>query len=453
MIIKNKWVLFGYLFVSAVMFASIIYSRFISTDQVHIDLLLVIAKVSVFLYVLKAIFLIEYASYSAVKVVSENKILLISYLVISVLIIVFIIYEFMHFDRSVGQTQTTMLTLGLLLLVLIPKLILTMVLFLEDIFRVLSGTVSQISHENSKSFLPERRKFVSQVALALAAIPFSSIIYGMTFGKYNYKVFRQQVFFPDLPDAFDGFTITQISDVHSGSFDNAEKINYAIDLVNEQNSDMILFTGDIVNTHAVEMNPWIETFNRIKEHKYGKFSVLGNHDYGEYIDWKSEKEKQENFHDIKALYGKIGFDLMLNEHKHIQKGNDKIALVGVENWGRNFKKAGDLNKASQGLSDKEFKIVMSHDPSHWDAEINKHHKDFHLTLSGHTHGLQFGIEIPGFLKWSPAQYVYDQWAGLYEKAGKYIYVNRGFGFHAYPGRVGIMPEITVIELKKGVFNA
>ena len=212
---------------------------------------------------------------------------------------------------------------------------------------------------------------------------------------------------------------------------------------------MILFTGDIVNTHAKEMLPWIDTFNRIKEYQYGKYSVLGNHDYGEYVDWKTEKDKDANFEAIKGLYGKIGFKLMLNEHTFIQKGLDKIALVGVENWGVKFKKAGDLHKASEGLTKEEFKILMSHDPSHWDAEVNKHPKDFHLMLSGHTHGLQFGIEIPGFFKWSPAQYVYEQWAGLYEKAGKYIYVNRGFGFHAYPGRVGIMPEITVIELKKG----
>ncbi len=448
MIIKNRWMLIIYLFVSVLMFVSIAYRSFLDTETYHFEFLLLLAKVSTFLYVIKGIFLIEYASYSAVKVVTNNKIILNSYLIISLFLIVFIIYEFMQFDRSKGQTQTTMITFGILLLVLIPKLILTLVLFLEDIFRLFSGAITHFTTENKEAFLPERRKFISQVALALAAIPFSSLIYGMTFGKYNYKVFRQQVFFPDLPDEFDGFKITQISDVHSGSFDNPEKISYAIDLINEQDSDMILFTGDIVNTHAVEMNPWIETFNKIKEHKYGKHSVLGNHDYGEYIDWKSEKEKDENFRDIKALYGKIGFDLMLNEHKYIQKGNDKIALVGVENWGKNFKKAGDLTKASAGLSNEEFKILMTHDPSHWDAEVNNHSKDFHLTLSGHTHGLQFGIEIPGFFKWSPAQYVYEQWAGLYEKAGKFIYVNRGFGFHAYPGRVGLMPEITVLELKK-----
>lgn len=393
--------------------------------------------------------LIELYAFQAVKTYTKVRWVLLSYIFLSVAAIVFIGYQFTKFDRSIGQTKMTMITLGLLLLVLIPKLILTLVLFLEDVYRILSGTVSKISGASSDTFLPERRKFVSQIALGIAAIPFTSLIYGMTLGKYNYKVITQQIFFPDLPDAFDGFKITQISDVHSGSFDNPEKINYAIDLINEQEADMILFTGDIVNTHAKEMLPWIETFNRIKKYEYGKFSVLGNHDYGEYVTWKTEADKAKNFHDIKELYGKIGFQLMLNEHTYIQKGNDKIALVGVENWGVKFKKAGDLNKASEGLTKEEFKILMSHDPSHWDAEVNKHPKDFHLMLSGHTHGLQFGIEIPGFFKWSPAEYVYKQWAGLYEKAGKYVYVNRGFGFHAYPGRVGIMPEITVIELKKG----
>ncbi len=392
---------------------------------------------------------IELYAFQAIKTFTKVKWVLIAYVAISLAAIVFIGYQFTKFDRSVGQTKMTLITLGILLLVLIPKLILTLVLFFEDVYRILSGSISKISGTSSDSFFPERRKFVSQIALGLAAIPFSSLIYGMTLGKYNYKVIKQQIFFPDLPEAFDGFKITQISDVHSGSFDNPEKINYAIDLINEQEADMILFTGDIVNTHAKEMLPWIDTFNRIKKYQYGKYSILGNHDYGEYVDWKTEKDKEANFKAIKGLYGKIGFDLMLNEHTYIQKGSDKIALVGVENWGVKFKKAGDLNKASEGLTKEEFKILMSHDPSHWDAEVNNHHKDFHLMLSGHTHGLQFGIEIPGFFKWSPAQYVYEQWAGLYEKAGKYIYVNRGFGFHAYPGRVGIMPEISVIELKKG----
>lgn len=395
------------------------------------------------------LFVIELYAFQAVKTLLKDKWFLVTYGVLSLAILLYIVYSFMTFDRSVGQTQHTMISMGLMLVVYVPKIILALVLFGEDIFRVGAGAINYFVENDNESFLSSRRKFVSQIGLGLAAIPFLSLLYGVTIGKYNYKVIKQRIFFPDLPDAFDGFTITQISDVHSGSFDNPEKINYAIDLVNEQNSDLILFTGDIVNTHAKEMHPWIETFNRIKEHKYGKYSVLGNHDYGEYVAWPTEADKEQNFKEIKDLYGQIGFNLLLNEHTFVQKGEDRIALVGVENWGHNFKKAGDLNKASQALDDKEFKILMSHDPSHWDYEIKNHDKNFHLTFSGHTHGMQFGIEIPGYFKWSLAQYVYAQWAGLYEHLGRYVYVNRGFGFHAYPGRVGIMPEITVIELKKG----
>ena len=396
------------------------------------------------------LFVVEIYAYQVVRTLVKAKAILVSYQIISALLLVFIVYSFTQFDRSVGQTSQTMRTMGLLLLIYLPKIILTLVLFGEDIFRIGFGSVNHFAKFNdSVDFFASRRKFVSQIGLGLAAIPFLSLLYGETIGKYNYKVIKQRIFFPDLPDAFDGFTITQISDVHSGSFDNPEKINYAIDLVNEQNSDMILFTGDIVNTHAKEMHPWIDTFKKIKEHKYGKYSVLGNHDYGEYISWPSEAAKEENFQNIKNLYGQIDFKLMLNEHTLIEKGNDKIALVGVENWGHNFKKVGDINLASANLTKEDFKILMSHDPSHWDYEVKNHEKNFHLTLSGHTHGMQFGIEIPGVIKWSPIQYIYKQWAGLYENMGRYVYVNRGFGFHAYSGRVGIMPEITVIELKKG----
>jgi len=341
-----------------------------------------------------------------------------------------------------------MMTMGLLLLLYVPKLLLTFILFGEDVVRFISGLFSLATKSGSDSFLPERRRFVSQIALGVAAIPFASFLYGITIGKYNFKVIKQTLFFPDLPDAFDGTTITHISDVHSGSFDDADKIQYAIDLINEQNSDLVLFTGDIVNTLATEMDPWITTFKGIHNPKFGKFSILGNHDYGEYVDWKSQTEKQLNFEAIKDIHRKIDFKLLLNEHVTISKDNQKIAIVGVENWGRKFGERGDLNLASQGLTKDDFKIVMSHDPSHWDEKIQHDEKNYHLTLSGHTHGFQFGIEIPGWFKWSPVQYVYKQWAGLYENVGRYVYVNRGFGFHAYPGRVGIMPEITVIQLKK-----
>jgi predicted MPP superfamily phosphohydrolase len=396
------------------------------------------------------VLLVELYAFQAFKTITRAKWILIPYQLISLGIIVFVIYSFTQFDRTVGQNRQSLITLGLVLITFLPKLIITLFLFGEDVYRVFSGVITNFTGDNNHGeFLPDRRKFVSQIALGTAAIPFLSLLYGMTVGKYNYKVLKQSIFFPDLPDSFDGFTITQISDIHSGSFDNPEKIQYAIDLINEQNSDLFLFTGDIVNTHATEMHPWIETFKKIETPKFGKFSVLGNHDYGEYVTWPTVKEKDDNFEAIKDLHRQIDFKLLLNENIKINNGKEEIALIGLENWGHNFKQAGDLAKASAGLTDSDFKILMSHDPSHWEYEVKNHKTKYHLTLSGHTHGLQFGIEIPGLFKWSPVQYVYKQWAGLYENLGRYVYVNRGFGFHAYPGRVGIMPEITVLTLKKG----
>jgi predicted MPP superfamily phosphohydrolase len=395
------------------------------------------------------VIILEIYAFQAFKMLIKSKLFFIFYYVTSAIALTYIVYQLYHFDRSVGQTPKTMMTMGLLLLLYVPKLLLTFILFGEDVVRFISGLFSLATKNTTESFLPERRKFVSQIALGIAAIPFVSLLYGVTLGKYNFKVIKQTLFFPDLPEAFDGTTITHISDVHSGSFDDADKIQYAIDLINEQNSDLVLFTGDIVNTHATEMDPWIETFKGIHNPKFGKFSILGNHDYGEYVDWNSKAEKQANFEAIKDIHRKIDFKLLLNEHVKIENSNQELVIVGVENWGRKFGERGDLNLASQSLTKEDFKILMSHDPSHWDEKIQHDEKHYHLTLSGHTHGFQFGIEIPGWFKWSPVQYVYKQWAGLYENVGRYVYVNRGFGFHAYPGRVGIMPEITVIELKKG----
>jgi predicted MPP superfamily phosphohydrolase len=394
---------------------------------------------------------IEIYSFQAVKTAAKSKWVLLIYGIISVVFLLYLAYYFFTFDRNTAQDKRFQWTIGLFLLLYLPKIILTLTLFSEDVFRLFQGTFQYFSksEETTVSFLPERRKFVSQMALVLAAVPFTSLLYGMTKGKYNFKVMKQTLFFPDLPESFDGTTITHISDIHSGSFDDAEKIQYAIDLINEQQSDLVLFTGDIVNTHASEMDPWIDTFKKIRQPALGKYSVLGNHDYGEYYDWNSKKAKEENFKAIKDLHQRIDFKLLLNENVEIKKGSDSIKLVGVENWGKNFKQAGDLKKASQGIQESDFKILMSHDPSHWEYEVKNHPNHYHLTLSGHTHGFQFGIEVPGWIKWSPVQYVYKQWAGLYENLGRYVYVNRGFGFHAYPGRVGIMPEITVIELKKG----
>lgn len=401
------------------------------------------------LFFILIVFLIEIYAFQAFKTVSRIKWVHWAYILVSLAAFIYILYSFSQFDRSVGQTKQTLFTFGLLLLLYIPKLILSTVMFGEDFFRIISGVITHFLGDHDRgSFLPGRKVLVSQLALGLAAIPFLSLLYGMTVGKYNFKVVPQTLYFDKLPAAFDGFKLIHISDIHSGSLSDPEKVQFAIELINQQEADVILFTGDIVNTHAREMEPWIEAFKGIHPTPYGKFSVLGNHDYGEYIQWPSQKDKNDNFEAIKALHPRMDFRLLMNEHVRLSKQGEELFIVGVENWGHNFKKAGDLNRATDGLANDDFKILLSHDPSHWEYEVKNFKNTVHLTLSGHTHGLQFGIEFPGIFKWSPVQYVYKQWAGLYQKDEKYLYVNRGFGFHAYPGRVGIWPEITVIQLKK-----
>ena len=398
------------------------------------------------LIVLVLIVSVEIYTFQAFKTISKSKLIRFSYIAISVAVYTYFLITILTYDRSKGQTPEFQMAMGILLSFSIPKLVIVFVLFGEDMYRWVLKLFSAISSSETQS-LVGRRKFVSQIALGLAAIPFASFIYGIIQGKYNYKVIKYQLSFDDLPEAFDGYTITQISDIHSGSFTNKEKIQYGVDLINEQKSDLMLFTGDIVNNKADEMDNWIDVFKQL-EAKEGKFAILGNHDYGDYMDWNSPQDKINNFQSVKEIHKKIGFDLLLDEHRYLEKDGQKIALVGVENWGKGFNQAGDLQRASSKIKKEDFKILMSHDPSHWQEKVKMDDFNYHLTLSGHTHGLQMGIEIPGFLKWSPSQFVYKQWAGLYQEFGRYINVNRGFGYHAFPGRVGIWPEITVIELKK-----
>lgn len=392
------------------------------------------------------IILLDFYAFQAFKTAFKSKSARFISMFVNIAVYVYFLFTILTYSRSDGQTPQFQLAAGLLLTFLIPKLVIVIMLFGEDIFRGIVKVISMISPSETQP-LAGRRKFISQLALGIAAIPFASFIYGIIQGKYNYKVLKYQLSFKDLPDAFDGFTITQISDIHSGSFTNAAKIQYGVDLINEQKSDVILFTGDIVNNKADEMDNWMDMFAKL-EAKEGKYSILGNHDYGDYMDWKTPQEKIDNFQAVKEIHKKIGFDLLLDEHRFLEKNGQKIALLGVENWGKGFNQKGDLEKASSGISKEDFKILMSHDPSHWEYKVKNNDFHYHLTLSGHTHGLQMGIEIPGWFKWSPSQYVYKQWAGLYEEFGRYINVNRGFGYHAFPGRVGIWPEITTIELKK-----
>ncbi|MGI9552408.1 MAG: metallophosphoesterase [Aurantibacter sp.] len=385
----------------------------------------------------------------ALKTVTKHQWVYYAATIISLLVLGNFIYQFTYGEEP-GRvlSRAKSYAFGLLLAIIAFKLITIVFLFSEDIFRFIAGVYKKVSGSTREFGFPERRRFLSIIALGIAALPFGALLYGMYKGKYNFKVLKYNLEFDDLPDAFDGYQITQISDVHSGSFDNRKKIEYAIDLVNQQKSDVLFFTGDMVNNKSEEMLPWAELFSKL-EAKDGKFSILGNHDYGDYIGWPSSEAKKQNLEDLKKLQKEMGFDLLLNDSRYLERKGDKIALIGVENWGKGgFKKAGDLEKAIANITKGDFKILLSHDPSHWEEQVIQHDYHYHLTLSGHTHGMQFGIEIPGWIKWSPVKWRYKYWAGVYEEMGQLINVNRGFGFLGYPGRVGIWPEITVITLKK-----
>lgn len=398
-----------------------------------------------FLFILFYI-LIDIYAFQAFRTFSKSVWLNSSYILVSLGVLAFLIYTLSTLDRSKGITTDEMYVFGWFLVFFGPKLLLVLFMFGEDLIRFIVGAFTALSVKES-FHMPSRRKFVSAIALGAAAIPFASLIYGMYKGKYRYRVLSYQLEFDDLPEAFDGYTITQISDVHSGSFDNADKIAYGVDLINKQESDVILFTGDLVNNFASEMKNWTQHFSKLKA-KDGVYSVLGNHDYGDYADWETQQAKAQNLEDLKTLQAQMGWKLLLNEHRWLEKDGARIALVGVENWGAGFKQAGDIDKAAAGLSANDFKVLMSHDPSYWSERLKTDPKNFQLTLSGHTHGMQFGIEIPGFIRWSPVQYRYENWAGIYKEGNRVLNVNRGFGYLGYPGRVGIWPEVTVIELKR-----
>jgi uncharacterized protein len=364
-------------------------------------------------------------------------------------------YSIMEFLPSRKSTILFKFFTHSFLAFLAAKLVFVVVLVGEDVFRLLAGSWSKIASitggtDSTGQFLPDRRRFISQMGIVLAGIPFASIIYGVTKGKYNFKVLRNTLYFADLPAEFDGFTLAQISDIHAGSFEDREAVEKGVELLKAQKADMVVFTGDLVNNQAKEIQPFLDIFSAI-DAPYGKYSILGNHDYGDYVSWSSVEDKKQNFQALQKYHREMGFKLLRDEKVSIEKGGAKIHLLGVENWGNGFGQRGDLIKALSGTTEQDFKILLSHDPSHWDAQVKKHPKNIHLTLSGHTHGMQFGIEIPGF-KWSPSKYRYPNWAGLAEEAGKFLYVNRGFGFLGFAGRVGIWPEITVIELKKGKKN-
>jgi predicted MPP superfamily phosphohydrolase len=355
----------------------------------------------------------------------------------------FAVIPYLHLQHTRVNSYLTAIILGMY----IGKLLTVVFLAVDDIRRLIQWIINKLQTRSGGAGESgiSRSTFLSWLGIGLGTSVFGSLVYG--FGnKYNYKLHRLQLAFDNLPASFKGLKIIQISDIHSGSLADPKAVSKGIDLVLAEKPDLILFTGDLVNDLATELKDYQSIFSRLQA-PMGVFSTLGNHDYGDYAWWETPELKKANLDRLKQIQKEMGWRLLMNEHVVLEKGGGQIALIGIENWSAKarFPKYGRMDLAYPGTEKYPFKILMSHDPSHWDAEVRPHYPDIDLMLSGHTHGMQFGVELPGF-KWSPVQYIYKQWAGLYEEGRQRLYVNRGYGFIGYPGRFGILPEITVIEL-------
>lgn len=330
-----------------------------------------------------------------------------------------------------------------------PKLIGIIFLLIDDGQRLVRW-VAGLFQKSSEALPGEpitRSQFLTNAAVIASAVPFGAMVYGVVSGAHDYRIRKVTVKLPNLPKSFDGIRIAQLSDIHSGSFFNKTAVKGGVELVLNEKPDLIFFTGDLVNNESVEVKDYINVFDKLKA-PLGVFSVTGNHDYGDYKNWTSQSAKQQNFKDLIEAHRLLGFDLLMNEHRFIEQGGEKLALIGIENWGGGgFAKYGKLDQAYAGTDAAAVKLLLSHDPSHWDAQVRPNYKDIDIAFAGHTHGFQFGVELGDF-KWSPSQYAYKQWAGLYTEGNQHLYVNRGFGYLGYPGRIGMPPEITVMELKR-----
>ncbi|MBC7688089.1 MAG: metallophosphoesterase [Aquabacterium sp.] len=394
--------------------------------------------------------------FQAIKAVSQSAspktkaIIYAIYWSITVISVIgFLLFAFtnQHFLPRKFRTYLFAMIMGFFL----AKLTTLIFILADDIRRLIQWIAAKIFYNNTEGETMagegiSRSVFLSWLGLAVGGGLFTSLVYG--FGnKYQYNVKRVHMAFDNLPKGFKGLRILHISDIHSGSFTDKKAVHHGVQEILNEKADLILFTGDLVNDKATEMDDYLDVFNQLKA-PMGVYSTLGNHDYGDYVSWPADGvSKVQNLENLKKVHAILGWRLLMNEHVVLEKNGDQIALLGIENWSAkaNFPKHGRMDLAHPGTEKYPFKILMSHDPSHWDAEVKTKYSDVDLMLSGHTHGMQFGIDLPGF-KWSPVQYVYKQWAGLYEDVKQKLYVNRGFGFIGYPGRVGILPEITVIEL-------
>jgi uncharacterized protein len=400
--------------------------------------------------------LLDFYVFQAVKVVTHSAepktktVVFVLYWALSIIVLLaFLVVPYLNFDHFPKNFRSVLF--ALLVAVFFGKLITSVFLVVDDARRGVQWVAGKVrstlpaTEVASDSDKMSRSLFLSWLGMVAGGGLVGSLIYGFT-NKYNYQVKRQTLRFKNLPSAFKGLKIVQISDIHSGSFNNKAGVQQGVEKILKLKPDLILFTGDLVNNKADEMDEYIDVFRQLKA-PLGIYSILGNHDYGDYVQWESREHKIQNLNRLKEVHAQMGWRLLLNENVLLEREGHKIAILGIENWGAkaNFPKYGKMEHAYPGSEEAPFKILMSHDPSHWDAEVLPKYRDIDLMLSGHTHGMQFGVEIP-WLRWSPVQYVYKQWAGLYETGHQKLYVNRGFGFLGYPGRVGILPEISLLEL-------
>ncbi len=406
--------------------------------------------ISRILFITVLLLIIDVMAFQAVRYMltssekSTKAIVYIAYWLVPIISVAYLIGLSTGWSESLPKAIQVIVR-AMIFILYFAKLLMATIILVDDLRRLAFGALN-ISFDNV-NLSTVRSSWMSYGALMLGAIPVLSLTYGMARNPYRYQVLKSRVPIKKLHPSLEGLKIIQISDIHSGSFLFKEPVARSIEMINAEKPDIVFFTGDLVNTMATEMEPFVEIFSQIKA-PLGVYSVLGNHDYGDYHQWPNQTEKQQNFDALKDMHRKLGWNLLLNQHQQIQVKDTFFNVVGVENYSASprFPKHGDMALATKGMDSDTLNILLSHDPSHWNDQVTKDYPEIDLTLSGHTHGFQFGVEIPGFLKWSPIQYVYPQWAGLYTQADQKLYVNRGLGFLGYPGRVGILPEITLLEL-------
>ncbi|MDW7695654.1 metallophosphoesterase [Flammeovirgaceae bacterium SG7u.111] len=399
--------------------------------------------------------LLDFYVFQAVKTVTRNwnntatRSIHILYWTINILAVSSFLFLLLGNPELLNRQVRTFIGVGIFM-VFFSKIMVALFLVIDDVRRFGQWAFQQVkpsSEPKGESEGISRSEFLAKTGLLMGGLPMGAMLYGIISGAHDYRIRRLSVSLPNLPSEFDGLKICQISDIHSGSFYKKDPVNRGVDMLLNEKPDVVFFTGDLVNNVASEIENHQEIFERISA-PMGVYSVLGNHDYGDYVRWDSQEEKRANLERLKEIHKEMGWRLLMNEHEVLERNGQQIAVLGIENWsakGR-FPKHGDLAKAHQGTENIPVKLLLSHDPSHWDAQVRSDYKDIDIMFAGHTHGAQFGVEIPG-LKWSPVKYMYEKWAGLYQEGSQYLYVNRGFGYLGFPGRIGILPEITILELK------